>query len=62
MNEETENITWVLKFFTSETIALIKDTDKEDREKALKSSWETAETGRADKAGKSRQRYLIQQK
>jgi hypothetical protein len=61
-NEETENITWVLKFFTSETIALIKDTDKEDREKALKASWETAEPGRAEKANKSRQRYLIQQK
>lgn len=62
LNEETENITWVLKFFTSETIALIKDTDKEDREKALKASWETAEPGRAEKANKSRQRYLIQQK
>lgn len=54
MNEETENISWVLKFFTSETIALIKDTDKEDREKALKVSWETVEPGRAEKATKSR--------
>lgn len=61
-NEDTDNISWVLKFFTSETIALIKDTDKEDREKALKVSWETAEPGRAEKAAKSRQRYLIQQK
>ena len=61
-NEETENITWVMRFFTSETIALIKDTDKEDREKALKASWETAEPGRAEKAAKSRQKYLIQQK
>jgi len=61
-NEETDNISWVLKFFTSETIALIKDTDKEDREKALKVSWETAEPGRAEKASKSRQRYLILQK
>jgi len=52
----------VLKFFTSETIALIKDTDKEDREKALKVSWESSEPGRAEKAAKSRQRYLIQQK
>jgi len=52
----------VLKFFTSETIALIKDTDKETKEKALKASWEAAEPGRAEKAAKSRQRYLIQQK
>lgn len=60
LNDETDGISWVLKFFTSETIAMIKDTDKEDREKALKVSWETAEPGRAEKAAKSRQRYLIQ--
>lgn len=60
--EETEGISWVLKFFTSDTVALIKDTDKEDREKALKLGWETAEPGRAEKAAKSRQRYLLQQK
>jgi hypothetical protein len=53
-NDDTKDIAWVLKFFTSETIALIKDTDKEDREKALKVSWETAEPGRAEKATKSR--------
>lgn len=40
MNEETEGITWLTKWYTSETVALIKDTDKEDREKALKNSWE----------------------
>jgi len=40
----------------------VKDTDKEDREKALKASWETTEPGRAEKAGKSRQKYLLQQK
>jgi len=48
-----------MKLFASETIAIIKDTDKEDREKALKASWETAEPGRAEKAAKSRARYLI---
>jgi len=36
--------------YSSETLALIKDTDKEDREKALKTSWETEEPGRAEKA------------
>jgi hypothetical protein len=40
--------------YSSETVAIIKDTDKEDREKALKVSWETAEPGRAEKAVKSR--------
>ncbi len=51
-----------MKWNTSETIALIKDTDKEDREKALKASWETAEPGRAEKAAKSRAKFLAQQK
>ena len=41
---------------------LIKDTDKEDKEKALKLSWETAEPGRAEKAAKSRAKFLVQQK
>lgn len=52
-------MSWVMKFFTSETVAMIKDTDKEDREKALRVSWETTEPGRAEKATKSRARYLI---
>jgi hypothetical protein len=58
-NESTDNMSWVMKFFTSETVAMIKDTDKEDREKALRVSWETTEPGRAEKATKSRARYLI---
>jgi hypothetical protein len=60
INPQTEEITWVLKVFTSETIALIKDTDKEDKEKALKQSWEQAEPGRAEKAAKSRAKFLAQ--
>ena len=41
---------------------MIKDTDKEDREKALKASWEAAEPGRAEKAAKSRQKYMLMTK
>lgn len=48
--------------FNSETLALVKDTDKEDREKALKASWETNDPGRAEKATRSRQRYLLTKK
>lgn len=58
-NEETEGLTWCIKMFNSETLALVKDTDKEDREKALKASWETNDPGRAEKAARSRQRYLL---
>jgi hypothetical protein len=51
-----------MKWYTSETVALIKDTDKEDREKALKVSWETNEPGRAEKATDSRKRFLLLKK
>lgn len=51
-----------MKVFSSETLAIIKDTDKEDREKALKASWEAAEAGRAEKAKKSRQKYVLQER
>ena len=61
-NEETEEVSWCLKIFSSETVAIVKDTDKEDREKALKASWETNEPGRAEKAKKSRQKFLLQQR
>jgi hypothetical protein len=46
-----------MKWYTSETLALVKDTDKEDREKALKQSWEANEPGRVDKASASRRRF-----
>lgn len=61
-SEECNSISWLLKVYSSETIAIIKDTDKEDREKALKASWETDEPGRAEKAKKSRTKFLLQQK
>ena len=60
--KKTNEITWHLKVYSTETIAIIKDTDKEDREKALKASWEQNEPGRAEKAKKSRQKYLLQLK
>ena len=62
VNDQTEGITWCIKLFNSDTLALCKDTDKEDKEKALKASWETAEPGRAEKASASRRRYQLQQK
>lgn len=59
INSQTEGCAWLMKMFTSETVALIKDTDKEDREKALKVSWETNEAGRSEKATDSRKRFLL---
>lgn len=61
-NDDSNGITWLIKVYSSETLALIQDTDKEDREKELKASWEAEEPGRAEKAKLSRQKFLIKQK
>ena len=53
-NDISADISWHLKIYSSETLAIVKDTDKEDREKALKASWEQQEPGRAEKAKRSR--------
>jgi hypothetical protein len=59
-SSETERIHWKLRVISSDTLAITRDTEKEDKEAALKKSWEDAEPGRAEKAKKSRQFYLIQ--
>ncbi len=51
---------WVIRVFSSDTLGFVRDTTKEDSEKALKDSWELSETGRADKAKRSRFRFLAQ--
>ena len=51
-----------MKVFSSETLALVKDTDKEDRERALKASWEANEIGRAEKAKKARTKFVLLEK
>lgn len=48
--------------YCSETLALIKYTDKEDREKTLKASWEAEEAGRAERAQLSRRKFLLKKK
>jgi hypothetical protein len=56
------DIGWIIRVFSNETIGFVKDTSKEDMERALKESWEIAEPGRAEKAKKSRAKYLLQLK
>ena len=51
-----------MKVFSSETLAIVKDTDKEDREKALKVSWESNEAGRQEKAKRSRLKFMLQER
>lgn len=50
---------WFLKVISSETLGFVKDTEKEDKEKAIQKSWEDNEPGRALKAKKSRSKFLI---
>lgn len=56
------DIGWVIRVFSSDSVGFVKDTSKEDSEKALKDSWEINEYGRAEKAKKSRLRFLAQNK
>ena len=57
LNEETENVHWILKTFSNDTLVVIRDTEKEDREKGIKKSWEDNEPGRAEKAKKQRIKF-----
>jgi hypothetical protein len=45
-NEDCKGLGWVVRVISSDTLAIIKDTDKEDAEKALKESWERTDPGR----------------
>ncbi|EGR33436.1 hypothetical protein IMG5_052980 [Ichthyophthirius multifiliis] len=59
INEDTENIFWFLSVISTSTVAFVKDTDKEDKDKTIKKSWEDKEQGRAEKAKKARKKYEI---
>ncbi|KAJ3390553.1 hypothetical protein HDU92_000392 [Lobulomyces angularis] len=53
---------WKLRFVSTDSVSLIvtKDTEKEDRYRALKDSWELSQPGRALKAKESREQYIKQ--
>ncbi|KRW99453.1 hypothetical protein PPERSA_07938 [Pseudocohnilembus persalinus] len=59
---ETEGIHWFLKVQSSDTIGIVKDTAKEDREKAVAKSWEDGEPGRAAKAVNARKKLFLLKK
>ena len=54
-----KEVGWIIRVISSDTLGFLKDTSKEDSEKALKDSWEISEQGRADKAKKARKKHLI---
>ena len=54
-SDVTKDIYAILKIVgASDSIAILKDTEKEDNEKGIKKSWEDNEPGRAAKAAISR--------
>ena len=60
--EATANICWSLKVTSSESIAVVRDTYQEDKDRDIKRSWEEQDPGRAERAKKSRMRYLAEVK
>ena len=61
-SNDLQDLNWVLRVISSDTIALIKDTRKEDKEEAIRKSWETSQPGRSEQAKQSRLRYLAYSK
>jgi hypothetical protein len=55
-----KEIGWNIRVFSSDTLGFVKDSKKEDEEKALVESWEQGDPGRAEKAKKSRIKFLAQ--
>lgn len=41
-NEDTQKICWVAQIISEESIAIVRDTRQEDREKETRKSWEDA--------------------
>ncbi len=61
--EETQNIAWYLRVqAATNTVVLVKDTQKEERERAIQKSWEDKEAGRAERAKRARAKFLAKLK
>ena len=50
---------FVIRIYSSNSIAFIKDRTKEEHEKKLKEKWEENDEGRGELAVKSRKKYLV---
>lgn len=58
-SEQTEHICWVAQVIGLDSLAFVRDTRQEDKEKLTRKSWEDAEPGRAERAKKARRKFLI---
>ena len=55
---DKNNFYWEIRVFSTDSLNFCKDTSKEDREKAVKDSWENNERGRSEFAKTSRLKFL----
>ena len=58
-NEYKGDVYWKISVFSTDSLTFIKNTIKEDKEKAVIESWEINEPGRKNKAEKSRKKYFV---
>ena len=57
-----DKLDWKIQIFSTENIGFIQDTTKEDSEKAIIDSWETAQPGRAERAKLTRLKFVGERK
>ena len=62
VSEYQNDIFWNITVFTSEPVLFLKNTIKEDKERAMIESWETNQPGRGELAKVSRKKYFILKK
>ena len=58
-NEYKGDVYWKISVFSTDSLTFVKNTIKEDKEKAVIESWEINEPGRKNKAEKSRKKYFV---
>lgn len=61
-NQHTDKICWVAQVIAQDSLAFVRDTKQEDKEKQTRKSWEDSEPGRAERAKKARRKFLIELK
>ncbi len=51
-----------IRVYSTDTIGIVRDTVKEDAEKAVRNSWEERQAGRAANAREARKRFFLMEK
>ena len=62
LTNESNDLAYTIRVFSSNNIGFINDTSKKEHEKLIKEEWENNDSGRVLRASRSRKRYLLFQK